>query len=149
MTTKPADNAADRHRDDVALITKACRTFYESISDRDFDRMSSVWEPSVRSTCVHPGQPVQRGWNQVANSWAALLEGPPRNQFILSDATITIEGDLAWVVLHEDIIDSTGPARTVASINVLARHGEQWLFVCHHGSTVQVHPDGAHSLPPR
>ena len=35
--------------------------------------------------CVHPGWPILRTWPVVRESWKRILEGPGRNQFILTN----------------------------------------------------------------
>lgn len=126
-------------KDEAAEVMAANQAFYDAIESRDFETMSQLWEPSVRATCVHPGRPILRGWNAVANSWLEILQGPGRNQFILTNASITVEGDLAWVVLDEDLVTATMQdpmTDTIAATNIFARHDDAWLMVMHHGSAV-------------
>jgi len=109
--------------------------FYDAIEQRDFAALAAVWEQTPRVTCVHPGWPILRGWEAVADSWKRILEGPGRNQFILTNTSITIEGALAWVVLDENLMANDGTG-TIASTNIFARHDNDWLMVVHHGSPV-------------
>jgi hypothetical protein len=93
--------------------------------------------------CVHPGWPILRTWPEVRASWERILAGPARNQFILTNVAVAIDGDLAWVTLEENLIASAGGATgtgVVAATNILARvhgvDGPQWRLVAHHGSPV-------------
>lgn len=129
---------------DVQAVTAANAAFYEAFESRDMDRMSEVWEHSDRVTCVHPGWHVLRGWGAVAGSWFALFGGPQRLQFILTNQVVQVAGDLAWVTVDENLLDTQGGGEggdievggTVTAINVYARDVGGWRLVAHHGSPV-------------
>jgi len=125
------DNASDA----VNVVQAANQRFYDAHESRDFEAMTAIWEQSDRVTCIHPGWPILRGWEAVGESWERILNGPGRNQFILTNLSVAIEGDLAWVTLDENLVAgaSTG---TVAATNLFARHGDAWQLVVHHGSPV-------------
>ena len=116
-------------------VLAANQTFYDAIEEQDFAAMAGLWEQSDRVTCVHPGWTILRGWDAVADSWLRIFQGPGHNQFILTNTSVTVEGDLAWVVLDENLV--TGDtATTIASTNIFVRKDEAWLLVAHHGSPV-------------
>ena len=120
---------------DDAVLT-ANRAFYDAHERRHFVDMAKAWERSDRITCIHPGWPILRGWEDVAESWRRILAGPGDNQFILTNESVTIDGDHAWVTLDENLVSSEG-AGTVAATNVFARQADgAWLLVLHHGSPV-------------
>jgi len=119
----------------IQTVLAANQRFYDAHEARDFAAMAAVWEQSKRVVCVHPGWPILRGWDAVANSWSRILGGPGRNQIILTNATVEIEGDLAWVTLDENLVDGTSTG-TVAASNVFVRRGDSWLLILHHGSPV-------------
>lgn len=124
------------HQDDsTQTVLAANQRFYDAHESRDFAAMAAVWEQSARAVCVHPGWPILRGWDAVGESWSRILSGPGRNQFILTNTSVAIEGDLAWVTLDENLVDgnSTG---TVAASNLYVRRGDSWLLILHHGSPV-------------
>lgn len=116
-------------------VAAANQRFYDAHEARDFDAMASIWEHSDRAVCTHPGWRILRGWREIAESWRAILSGPGRNQFILTNVSIEIEGDLAWVTLDENLVDgaSTG---TIAATNIFVRSDADWRLVLHHGSPV-------------
>jgi len=97
--------------------------------------MSEAWEHSDRVSCVHPGWTVLRGWASVASSWAAMFNGPQRLQFILTNESVVVHGDTAWVTIDENILDADSSA-TVTAINVFTLVGADWKMVAHHGSPV-------------
>ena len=63
------------------------------------------------------------------------MNGPGHNQFILTNVTVRVEDDSAWVVLDENLM-SDGHTGTIACTNVFRRNGDTWLMVIHHGSPV-------------
>ncbi len=128
-TTVPAVSDAD-------AVMAANRAFYDAHEQRQFVAMASAWERSDRITCIHPGWPILRGWEDVAESWRRILTGPGDNQFILTNESVVIVVDHAWVTLDENLVSSAG-AGTVAATNVFARQPDgAWLLVLHHGSPV-------------
>ena len=48
---------------------------------------------------------------------------------------IGIEGDMAWLTLEENLVD-TGATGTVAATNVFARTAGEWRMILHHGSPI-------------
>ncbi|MEZ5227161.1 MAG: nuclear transport factor 2 family protein [Acidimicrobiales bacterium] len=94
-----------------------------------------MWEHSDRATCIHPGWPILRTWPIVEESWRRILAGPGRNQFILTNEAVVIDGDQGWVTLDENLVDTTGTG-TVAATNLFVKVDGRWLLVHHHGSPV-------------
>lgn len=119
--------------DDVLAANQA---FYDAHERRDIVAMAAVWEHDDRTVCVHPGWPILRTWPVIEQSWRQIFAGPGRNQFILTDVVVTIDGEIAWVTLEENLVD-TGTTGTVAATNLFARSGAGvWRLVAHHGSPV-------------
>lgn len=122
---------------DVDDVRAANQAFYDAHEQRDLAAMASVWEQSGRATCIHPGWPILRGWDEVEASWRGIFRGPGRNQFIVTNDVVTVDGDLAWVTCDENLVDLAATG-TVAATNVYARHGREWRLVVHHGSPVML-----------
>jgi ketosteroid isomerase-like protein len=116
-------------------VLAANQAFYDAHEHRDLAAMRAVWEHSDRAVCVHPGWPILRTWPVVEDSWRRILDGPGRNQFILTNESVAIDGDLAWVTLDENLVAGAATG-TVAATNVYARVRGAWLLVVHHGSPV-------------
>ena len=74
--------------------------------------------PTGWCACIRVGRSCGRG-AVVEESWRRILEGPGRNQFIVTNDVVAVHGDLAWVTLDENLVQgaSTG---TVAATNVFA-----------------------------
>ena len=118
--------------DDVRAANQA---FYDAHEQRDMAAMRAVWEHTDRVVCVHPGWPILRTWRVVEESWLRILEGPGRNQFIVTNDVVTVHRDLAWVTLDENLVQGATTG-TVAATNVFARSEGGWKLILHHGSPV-------------
>jgi len=119
--------------DSVAAVNMA---FYRAFEARDLDAMSMVWEHSDRTVCTHPGWVSLRGWGQVAASFFALFQNSQHLQFILTKESVEVAGDMAWVTVDENILQS-GNATTVAALNLFVRDDlGVWRMVAHHASPV-------------
>ena len=116
-------------------VHDANQAFYEAHEARDLEAMNEVWDRTDRAVCVHPGWPILRGWSAVEDSWRRIFAGPGRSQFILTNVSIQVGEDLAWVTLEENLVDR-GDTHTVAATNVFRRTFEGWKLVAHHGSPV-------------
>ena len=116
-------------------VLAANTAFYDAFERRSMEAMGHVWEHSQRVVCVHPGWPILRGWPDVEESWRRILEGPGRNQFIVTNDAVVVTGDVAWVTLDENLVDraTTG---TIAATNVFVRSDGRWKLILHHGSPV-------------
>jgi ketosteroid isomerase-like protein len=121
----------------IAAVVAANQAFYAAHEARDLAAMRRVWEHTDRTACIHPGWPILRTWPLIERSWASIFAGPGRNQFILTNEAVAVEGDLAWVTLEENLVD-TGATGTVAATNMYVRTGGEWLLVVHHGSPIMM-----------
>ncbi len=121
---------------DTDRVDAANQAFYDAHEQRDIDAMGAIWEHSDRVVCVHPGWPILRGWDNVLQSWTGIFRGPGTSQFILTNQTLSMQGDTAWVSLDENLVDANG-AGTIAATNIYIRdHEGEWKIVAHHGSPV-------------
>ncbi|MGD9999385.1 MAG: nuclear transport factor 2 family protein [Ilumatobacteraceae bacterium] len=118
--------------DDVLAANQA---FYDAHEQRSIEQMREVWEHSERAVCVHPGWPILRTWPLIEESWRRIFAGPSRNQFILTNEAVSIDGDLAWVTLEENLVDAASTG-AIAATNVYVRSGGRWQLTLHHGSPI-------------
>ena len=116
-------------------VLAAIRAFYDAHEARDLDAMRAVWAHTDDAVCTHPGWPILRTWPVVEESWRRIFAGPGRTQFILTNDVVTVQGDVAWVTLDENLVDGAA-AGTIAATNVFARRDDGWRLVLHHGSPV-------------
>jgi uncharacterized protein (TIGR02246 family) len=124
-------------------VGEANRRLYAAFEARDLAAMADLWVLGPEATVVHPGWPVLRTWEQVADSWQRIFDHTPYIQFFLTDEEITVVGDTAWVTLYENILqEMPQPGRSnlgdsrVAATNIFVRRDGQWRLVLHHGSPV-------------
>ncbi len=120
---------------EIRAVLAANQAFYDAHEARDLTAMAAIWEHSDRVVCTHPGWPILRTWAAIEDSWRRILEGPGRNQFILTNEAVAIDGDLAWVTCDENLV-SGGATGTVAATNLFVRRAGLWLLVVHHASPV-------------
>ena len=120
---------------DREAVAAANKAFYAAFEARDLDAMSKLWEHSDRIVCTHPGWASLRGWGQVAASFFALFQNSQHLQFILTKESAEVVGDMAWVSVDENILQSTS-ATTVAALNLFVRTVDGWRMVAHHASPV-------------
>jgi len=116
-------------------VQEANRAFYAAHEAGDVRAMFELWEHSARVVCVHPGWPILRGWQAVGASWQRILTGPVQTHFIITNESVVLESDTAWVTCDENLM-SLEHAGTVAAINVFSRTEGGWRMVAHHGSHV-------------
>jgi len=119
----------------IAEVLAQNQEFYDAHEARDLERMAAVWEVSDRVVCIHPGWPIMRTYAHVVESWRRILSGPGRLQFILSNTAVSIDGDIAWVTVEENLLGGPTPV-VVAATNMFARIDGTWRLVVHHGSPV-------------
>jgi ketosteroid isomerase-like protein len=136
-------------------VAEANLAFYGAFEARDLGAMGEVWEQSGRVAVTHPGWPTLRGFEKVLSSWRAIFANTPYIQFFLTDEEVTVDGDVAWISLYENILQEVpgsgdegrqpelGDSR-VAATNVFCRTDGRWRMVIHHGSPVArgFQPDG-------
>lgn len=119
----------------VTAVTRANQAFYDAHEARDYSALAALCEQSPRASCTHPGWPMLRGWEAVSQSWRAILDGPGRTQFILTDLEVHIEGAAAWVTCNENLLGA-GEASAVAAVNLFVHSPNGWLLVGHHASPI-------------
>ena len=136
MTTEPpaSDHGVAPTAEELAVLA-ANAAFYDAFERRDFDALSDAWEHNSVVTCTHPGWPTLRGWAAVATAWMRLVSNRQHLQFILTNQTVSVRGDAAWVNCDENILDN-GDSQTVAALNVFVRTDGVWKMVSHHGSVI-------------
>lgn len=127
---------SDREAGDLEAVADANKAFYAAFEARDLDAMSKLWEHSDRIVCTHPGWASLRGWGQVAASFFALFQNAQQLQFILTKESAAVLGDVGWVAVDENILQSSN-ATTVAALNVFVRGDDgAWRMVAHNASPV-------------
>jgi ketosteroid isomerase-like protein len=125
-------------------VLEANRAFYRAFESLDLEQMERVWLRDQRIACVHPGWRRLTGWGPVMMSWERIFQSAFEMKFELRDAAVTVNGDLA-VVLVEEVLTQRGydggSRSQVLATNVFERAGSEWLMILHHGSPIMAPPD--------
>ncbi|MDF5758914.1 nuclear transport factor 2 family protein [Spongiactinospora sp. TRM90649] len=130
---------------DTAAVETANQEFYSAIEEADLDRMTDIWAQDaegLRVSCVHPGWPMLSGRGEVLRSWALIMANTPYIQFVLTDVSTTIFGDVAVLTCAENILtagdegESSFAAGKVVASNTFVKTSEGWRLWMHHGSPV-------------
>jgi ketosteroid isomerase-like protein len=101
------------------------------------DLMSDVWDHHDEVACTHPGWQRLDGWGAVAASFLAIFQGPQPIQFILTNASVQVDGAIGWVTVDENILGEDAGA-TASGLNIFRRTADGWRMVVHHSSQVLV-----------
>lgn len=124
---------------DQDAVLQANRAFYDAIESLDNEQMESVWDPDPSVTCVHPGWPIMSGRDKVLQSWSTIFDNTIVMQFTVTEFSVLVAGDLAWVICTESlrsVVAGRVNEATVEATNVFRRRNTQWRLVHHHGSPV-------------
>lgn len=126
----------------MAAVAAVIERFYSAFEARDLDVMSDLWIHDDQVACTHPGWASLHGWAAVSASWFAIFDQSPPMQVFVTDLRIRVEGDIAWVIVDENLLGagSDPGGTTVSALKVLRRTREGWLLVAHHGSVVVGRP---------
>ena len=129
---------------DRESILEANRAFYRAFESLDVDRMGEMWLRDPRIVCIHPGWRRLVGWGPIMTSWERIFDNVFEMKFELGDAQVMASGDLAVVVVEENLLqrgyDGATRSRVLAT-NVFERAQGRWWMVSHHGSPVMEPPE--------
>jgi len=129
---------------DRESVLAANRAFYDAFESLDAEKMEAVWLRDPRIICIHPGWRKLSGWGPIMSSWERILDNVFEMKFELGEIEVMISGDLAIVVVEENLTqrgyDGTQRASVLAT-NVFERVGNDWFMVMHHGSPVMSSDD--------
>ena len=120
-------------------VIAANQAFYRAIESLDNEQMEAVWDPDPSVTCVHPGWPLMSGRDKVLQSWYTIFDNTMVMQFTVSESSVLVSGDLAWVICTESlrsVVAARVNEATVEATNVFRNRDGQWRIVHHHGSPV-------------
>jgi len=138
---------------EIEAVGAANDALYAAFEAGDLDAMSSLWVDGKLADiarCVHPGADVVVGRESVLRSWALLMANTEYLQFIVTEASTVIEGDIAVVTCTENVLASGGADRPLGAGRALTTNGfirveGQWRMWLHHASPVL--SDGTDEVP--
>lgn len=128
-------------------VRLANAAFYKAFESLDVLQMADVWRRGEHVRCVHPGGELLSGYNAVMRSWEEIFSNTISIRFDLSNLSIHLRGELAWVTLLENVSVSahTGLSRGVMiATNVFEHAEDRWQLIHHHAAPSPVGPPAAH-----
>ena len=118
-------------------ILEANQAFYRAFEKKDLEAMSAIWSQGTGSLCIHPGRNALRGWDSIRSSWEKIFRNTNYLEIETEILTIETNGNLAYVVLLENVLQVTGGRRSQAqsmATNIFELMAQKWYLVHHHGS---------------
>jgi ketosteroid isomerase-like protein len=133
---------------DRDLVLAANKAFYRAFEKKDIDAMAAVWSQEASCLCIHPGRDALKGWAEIRDAWERIFTNTSYLEIDTHLLTVEVSGDLAYVVLIENVLQISGgdagtdrfaslrlEARSMAT-NGFVRRGGRWYMTHHHGSPV-------------
>lgn len=124
---------------DQEQVLEANRRFYQAFESLEIEKMEQIWLQAPHIVCIHPGWRRLSGWGPIMESWERIFQSTFEMKFDLTDAEVTLRGDIAIVVVQENLTQrgyDGGTRSVVQATNVFERTGNRWYLVLHHGSPV-------------
>jgi len=128
---------------DEKEVAKANESFYSAFESLNVQQMESVWAKDADIQCGHPGWRILRGWKPVMESWQRIFENTPQIRFMLTDVSIEVRGEVAWVTLYENLnssLEGQNVAAMILTTNIFRKGPDGWRMIHHHGSSVAQPP---------
>jgi ketosteroid isomerase-like protein len=125
--------------DEKQAVLAANAAFYRAFETLEIAEMEKVWLRASHIKCIHPGWPLLCGWGPIMASWERIFTNTFAMRFTLADVRIEVAGDLAWVVLIENLESQgyDGSSRAeILTTNLFEKRDGQWFIVHHHASPI-------------
>jgi ketosteroid isomerase-like protein len=126
------------HEDALTQVKRANERFYRAFESLHIDQMSAMWVHAARARCVHPGWDVLEGWEAIRQSWEVIFANTNYMRFVITDVSVQIDGQIAWVTCVENLSDTpdTLQITRLLATNIYEQTDEGWHIVHHHASVV-------------
>ncbi len=122
---------------EIEEIKAANQRFYDAFGALDIDLMESVWEPSERAMCVHPGWPALVDWELIRQSWQRIFDNTTLMHFNVKYLNAAVQGDCGWVTCVENIssvLQGKASNFGILATNIFVRTPLGWRMIAHHAS---------------
>ncbi len=120
-------------------VFAANQRFYQALEEMDIEEMDTVWLHEDWVACVHPGWELLEGWEAIRESWVRIFENTRRMKVGVSNVTVRVEGETAWVNCIEQVTSSyeTGFSTAwVQATNIYVMRDDLWRLAHHHASPI-------------
>jgi ketosteroid isomerase-like protein len=127
--------------DDESAVRAANDSFYAALSGLDVEAMGRLWLHADWVRCIHPGADLIEGWDAIEVSWAKGFAAASWLRVVPTGVELTLAGDLAIVVCHENITqkqESHVSVSVAVTTNLYRRTPGGWRMVHHHASPAPV-----------
>jgi len=122
---------------DPEQVVEANLKFYFALESLDIDLMDEVWATDASAICIYPGWTRLAGWENIRASWQQIFKNTAFMRIDVSEVSVEVQGQVAWVTCLENITTATGEQMRRAqayATNVFIYEDERWLLVLHHAS---------------
>ena len=124
---------------DQEAVLETHGAFYRAFEKKDLGAMEKVWSQGTASICIHPGRTALKGWPAIRTAWGQIFSNTRYLEVDVEIVSLTIQGELAWVVAVENVLQISDGRRLDAqsmATNILEKLGDRWYLIHHHGSPV-------------
>lgn len=122
-------------------ILKVNEDFYHALATRNLETMKKVWLMNEKAGCVHPGWAIMRNWEAIMQSWKSIFNPEDQVDIKLSDLSVEISGDMAWITCVQEMVYIKRDPVTFnisQSTNVFKKDSGRWVMLLHHASPIIV-----------
>lgn len=130
---------------DPEQVVEANLKFYFALESLDIDLMDEVWATDGSAICIHPYGTRLAGWENIRNSWEQIFRNTSFMRVDVSEVSVEVQGQTAWVTCLENISTAQGDQMRRAqayATNIFVYEDERWLLVLHHASLEQKSQEG-------
>ena len=130
---------------DPEQVVEANLKFYFALESLDIDLMDEVWETDASAICIHPNWTRLAGWENIRNSWEQIFRNTTFMRVDVSEVSVEVQGQTAWVTCLENITTANGDQMRRAqayATNIFVFEDDRWLLVLHHASLEQKSQEG-------
>ena len=120
-------------------VLAANQRFYAALESLSLEAMDAIWLHEDWVACVHPGWELLEGWEPIRESWERIFENTRRMKVGVSNLSVRVEAETAWVKCVEQVTSSfdTGFSTAwVQATNIYVRRNGQWRLAHHHASSI-------------
>jgi uncharacterized protein (TIGR02246 family) len=130
---------------DPEQVVEANLKFYFALESLDIDLMDEVWATDASAICIHPNWTRLAGWENIRNSWEQIFRNTTFMRVDVSEVSVEVQGQTAWVTCLEQITTANGDQMRRAqayATNIFVFEDDRWLLVLHHASLEQKSQEG-------